>query len=124
MAIPKKGLRTITVQGKKFGWISSGTDNGVYIVVVALPQRTGRKLVWGTAYYYRPPEPIPDRSGQNTAGYGYKNITTITPYIVRQVIDHALQQGWDPDTPAKDWFFLKKETVIDLRLPEGPVVKM
>lgn len=123
MALPKKGLRKITVLDKKFGWISTGTDGGVYIVVVALPQQNGRKLIWGTGYYYRPPEPFFDASG-NKIGEGYQNLTTITPYIVRQVIEHALQQGWQPDQPATDAFYLHEDTVIDLRLPDGPIVKM
>jgi hypothetical protein len=123
MALPKKGLRTITVKHKKFGWISTGTDGGVYIVVVALPQQNGRKLIWGTGYYYTPPEPDFNAQGKQI-GVGYKNLTTITPYVVRQVIEHALEQGWKPGETATDPFYLHKDTVIDLRLPDGVIFRI
>lgn len=123
MALPKKGLRTITVRNKKFGWISTGTDGGVYIVVVALPQQNGQKLIWGTGYYYTPPSPVFDASG-NQIGFGSKNLTTITPHIVRQVIEHALEQGWKPGVTATNPFYLQKDTVIDLRLPDNTIFRM
>lgn len=108
MAFSKKNKRRITVNGKNYFWYAWGDDCGINLLV-RLDVREGQKLLCLFDYY-------PHNS--------ISNHFVITPYIVRQVIEYGLQQGWQPLETKPDLHLGHIDDKIDLRLPQNSVFKI
>lgn len=87
MALPKKNSRTININDTEYCWIASGNDDIIFLIV-CLKQSPGQKLV---------------------ALFNYTIIVEnniievqITPAIVKQVIEYAIKNGWNPHTKGKE----------------------
>ncbi|HEX5746848.1 MAG TPA: hypothetical protein VFZ09_11445 [Archangium sp.] len=73
MGLAKKGTRLMTVEGARFRWVvAPGDEPGLGIVVEAADSPGQRMVTW--------------------VDHG----TTISPWLVREAILHALAQGWSP----------------------------
>jgi len=73
MALAKKGTRLMTVEGARYRWVVAPNDEpGLGIVVEAEDSPGQRMVTW--------------------VDHG----TTISPWLVREAILHALAQGWQP----------------------------
>jgi hypothetical protein len=73
MGIPRKGTRLIAVDGHRYRWAVAPNDEPGFGVVVELADPPGQRLLtW----------------------LDHGNI--VTPRVVRRIILHGLQHGWDP----------------------------
>ncbi|HZH77795.1 MAG TPA: hypothetical protein VEY88_17345 [Archangium sp.] len=73
MALAKKGTRLMTVEGARYRWVVAPNDeSGLGIVVEAEDSPGQRMVTW--------------------VDHG----TTLSPWLVREAILHALAQGWQP----------------------------
>jgi hypothetical protein len=87
MAIPKKGLRKIVVNGQHYQWIAKGND-GYIDLIICDSTRKGQLLRTSFHYYHTlmPKE------------WGYHIVPgsqfVITPSVVEEVIVYGLAQGW------------------------------
>ena len=73
MTLPTKGSRTIEVDGVVYRWIVS-PDSGFMVVVVEAAKLQGQRV---EAYFDYANEPV-------------------TSAMVREIIKHALSNGWEP----------------------------
>lgn len=105
MAFNKKKRRKIIVDDKEYFWIATG--NGGWIDLCISSEIIGSpKLL--TEFDYKHPV-----DNKNIA-----NQFVITPYIVSQVIEYAISQGWKPFEKGKD-FELNVDDKIDLRFDKN-----
>jgi hypothetical protein len=113
MALPKKGLRTITVNNDRYAWSATGSDYGINLII-ALLGKEGQIL--STLFDYHPPAADSYYSfvGQPL---DEEQHFIITPIIVRQVIEYALQKGWNPQVKGPHFHPAGKGHLI-LRLPK------
>lgn len=73
MALAKKGSRLMTIEGARYRWVVAPNDEpGLGIVVEAADSPGQRMVTW--------------------VDHG----TTISPWLVREAILHALAHGWQP----------------------------
>lgn len=73
MALAKKGTRSMTVEGTRYRWVVAPNDEpGLGIVVEAADAPGQRMVTW------------------------VEHGTTISPWLVREAILHALAHGWQP----------------------------
>ncbi|WP_426277310.1 hypothetical protein ACN9MN_18030 [Chryseobacterium sp. S-02] len=86
MALPKKTSRIITVNNIEYSWMASGNDDIIHLIV-CLNENPGQKL---------------------HASFDYVNVienvvieVQITPSIVKQVIEYAIDEGWNPYIKGK-----------------------
>lgn len=93
MALPKKGLRNITVDDVKYAWAASGNDG--YIGLSIIPVKQQNRLITA-AFDYHSKVTSEWVSPDGIKGQALKQQIVITGYIVRQVILHAIKNGWDP----------------------------
>lgn len=93
MALPKKGIRKINVNGEDYSWIASGNDDFIQLL---------------TQFDYH--------SIKSTTDNSLKQRLIITPNIVRQVIDYGLKQGWTPEKRANDLCLGFLDNKIDIKL--------
>lgn len=112
MALPKKGLREITVNNVRYAWSATGNDEYIGLTVISL-DKEGQLLSTGFNYhtevaggYYFFEGQISDRPP-----------FIITPGIVRQVIEYALLKGWKPLVRGPHFYLADKGQLI-LRLPK------
>jgi hypothetical protein len=111
MALPKKGLRKITVDNVRYAWSATGNDNYIGLIVISLDKEgqvlsTGFDYNTGVTGYYSFAKQILDRQP-----------FIITPGIVRQVIEYALLKGWKPLVKGPHFYLADKGQLI-LRLPK------
>lgn len=105
MALPKKELRKITVDNTRYAWSATGND-GYINLSVALLNKEGQILSTGFDYhlpvigdYYSFEEPSLIQNEQHFI---------ITPGIVQQVIEYALQKGWTPHVKGPHFHLANK----------------
>lgn len=82
MGLAKKGTRLITVERERYRWVVAPNDEpGMAIVVEAADVPGQRMVTW------------------------VEHGTTISPWLVREAILHALSQGWQPQVRAPERVF-------------------
>jgi hypothetical protein len=86
MALPKKGIRKINVNGQDYSWIASGNDGFIYLIICSSSGH-GQKLLTQFEYH----------SFKSPTDNCLKQQLVITPSIVKQVIEYGLKQGWTPE---------------------------
>lgn len=115
MAFPKKGLRKITVNGTRYAYRVTGND-GFIGITIGLLNKEGQ-LLTGTFSYHANKITNFNRECSVNSWTHYQRIK-ITPDTIRQVIECALKEGWNPEI-EKGQFFLKNiDEKIDLNLKE------
>ncbi|MFZ4796237.1 MAG: hypothetical protein ACOYMA_02015 [Bacteroidia bacterium] len=82
MAFPKKGTRKINIDGCDYSWIASGNDGWIDLII-CLTNGTGQKLFAQFSYH----------SFKIPTDTYTKQQLSITPSIVRQVIEYGLKYG-------------------------------
>ncbi|MCG7521280.1 hypothetical protein [Ruegeria sp. Ofav3-42] len=93
MAIPRKGTRTITVEGEDFRWLVrrkatfSQTDYGSGKIHIAIENAT----VKGAKLHIETDRPHPK-------DWGTLKVEPVTPADITRWISMAVQMGWDPKT--------------------------
>jgi hypothetical protein len=116
MALPKKGLRKITVGTAPFAWSVTGNDYCISLTI-ALSNTSGQLL--STAFSYHSVKVGESRSEHSGTVQHLKQQIKITPGVVRQVIDYALAHGWQPFEKTGQFHLPNIENHIDLRLNEA-----
>jgi hypothetical protein len=112
MALPKKGLRKITVDNVRYAWSATDNDEYIGLTVISL-DKEGQVLSTGFSYH----------TGVTDGYYSFEEQTSdrqpfiITPGIVRQVIEYALLKGWKPLVKGPHFYLADKGQLI-LRLPK------
>ena len=114
MALPKKGLRKITVNDCRYTWSATGNDEVIHLSILSL-DKPSRLLTTMFGYHSKVTGNLHDATGK-VIGYSAKQQLIITPYIVRQVVQHALDQGWNPKEEGSQLCLPNIEEMIDLRL--------
>ena len=79
MAIPKKGSRTITVNDHTYRYKVTGND---FVIDLAIES---------------------DESQGQLMSVGFLYTNSITPGVVRKVIEYGLEKGWTPTKRAKNF---------------------
>jgi hypothetical protein len=110
MTVPRKGFRRITVGNVKYWWKTAGEDYGISLIIAG-ESREGQVLTAGFDYHHKLIKE--DHDG----GKWYKQQITITPFMVRQVIELGLKNGWKPDVKGEN-IYLDIEGKIEIRLRE------
>ena len=107
MAISKKGLRKITVDGEVFYWrirkkISHDEKhNDQYGIPVF--HENGGQLIFIFPGFCR------------SRGYGRKSFQSVTPAIIRQQIERAIKSGWNFRMPGKPISLVKDQLSTDTK---------
>jgi len=112
MALPKKGLRKITVGNFRYAWSATGNDDFISLSIVPFDNE-GQLLSTAFGYHAKTVSVSHSADGRRTTSTIQQLI--ITPYIVRQVIEYALLKGWNPRKKGPQ-LNLPVEEAIDLRL--------
>ena len=102
MTIPKKGSRTIIVDDTTYRWMVTGNDM-VIDVIIEEEDAKGQKLLSGFDYHNETPE---------------RKITAqkrkVTPEVIKKLILHALESGWEPSAQGKPDFAVNGELVVPI----------
>lgn len=112
MAFNKKNKRKITVGGQKYFWKTKGNDDWISLTVMTDIEGSSR-LLCNFDYHQIPV------NFENKNGFKFTALTdqfVITPFTVRQVIEFALSQGWNPFEKGTDINLFKIDDKIDLKL--------
>lgn len=88
MTIPQKGSRTINIDGIKYRWTVS-PDSGYMWLIVEQTEASGQRLEAYFEYH-----DVHESGGQTGRITGQRR--SISPTIVRDIIVHALANGWKP----------------------------
>jgi hypothetical protein len=104
MALPKKDRRKITVDGHPYFWIASGNDDFIHLIICSA-NVPGQKLLAQFNYH----------SFRFTTG-NLKQTLSITPFIVRQVIQYGINSGWTPEKRSSELWLGFLDNKIDLKL--------
>ena len=102
MAIPKKGSRTIEVDGATYRWKVTGNDM-VIDVIIEQDNLKGQKLRATFDYHNETPE-----------GKIKKQERLITPGVIKELIVFALKNGWVPGQNGKPDYGLDGEKVVPI----------
>ena len=114
MAFSKKKKRKIVVNDNEYYWSATGNDGWISLCVMTEIQGSSR-LLCALDYHH-----IPIESQINGRNVTYlTDQFVITPYTVRQVVEHALSIGWKPFEKGKDLFLGRIDDRIDLRLDKN-----
>lgn len=113
MALPKKGLRKITVDEMRYGWSATGNDGWISLTVAPL-NNGGQILTTAFNYHHKVVEEGISENGGTWRSLEQQLI--ITPYIVRQSIQYALKKGWNPSEKGPQFTLAGIENHIDLRI--------
>ena len=116
MALPKKGLRKITVDNFRYAWSATGNDDFISVSVAPL-DNVGQLLSTAFDYHSKATAPLIREDGL-LIGFAYEQQLTITPYIIRQLIQHALSVGWNPTAKGPQFNLRSVEDLLDLRLSD------
>lgn len=100
MGLAKKGSKTITVGSRQYRWRVS-PSSGFLDVVVEDAGGAGSRISVCTDYR--------DIDSESTV--------QITPSTVREFIEQALHQGWDPAAPGKPRRFHLRGGAIEEQAP-------
>lgn len=113
MALPKKGLRKIIVDDFRYGWSATGNDGWISLTVAPLDNE-GQILTTSFAYHSKVIE-----KGETEDGVKWQKLKQqliITPNIVKQVIEYALKNGWNPIEKAPQFRISHMDDKVDLRI--------
>tara|TARA_R110002050_G_scaffold110544_1_gene222885 strand:+ start:103 stop:426 length:324 start_codon:yes stop_codon:yes gene_type:complete len=88
MGIPKKGSRTIMIEGHEYRYVVSGND-GTIDLIVESNQSAGQKLI--VSFDYTP----------KVYGFNLSHTNQMTPEIVRKTIIYSLRNNWKPISKNK-----------------------
>jgi len=113
MALPKKGLRKITVGDFRYAWSATGNDGWISLSVAPLDNQG--QLVTTAFGYHSAVTGISEGPNGNKITHTKQQLI-ITPHIVRQVIEYALKDGWNPAKPGPQLNLRNVEAKLDLRL--------
>lgn len=112
----KKKKRKITVEGNIYYWSASGNDGWIQLTVMTEVASSPKLICYFG--YHQDEEPF-ERAG--IRGVRLSNQFVITPYTVRQAIEHGLANGWTPFQRGKDLELGHLDDEIDLRLDRNKV---
>lgn len=110
MAFNKKNKRPITVTDQRFYWSVTGGDGYISLMVMTEAHGSGR-LSCNFDYHQ-----------DETKHEGYSTLSNqfvVTPYIVRQAIEHGLKSGWQPFEKSPNLSLGPLDDKIDLRLDQN-----
>lgn len=93
MTLPRKGSRTITVDGCDYRWVVSA-DSGFMLLVVERDNGTGQRMEASFGY------------GDRDGGQDHE----VTPAVVGRAIALALQEGWRPNGTGMPFRLADAET--------------
>ena len=113
MALPSKGLRKITVGKSRYAWSATGNDGWISLIIAPL-SNPGQLVTTALGYHSKATSSTQTPDGRQIIHT--KQQLIITPYIVRQVIECALQEGWNPKEKGPQLVLHNVEGKIDLRL--------
>ena len=102
MTLPKKGSKTITVDDTTYRWMVTGNDM-IIDVIIEQDKVKGQKLLSGFDYHNETPD------GNITA-----QKRKVTPEVIKKLILHALNSGWEPSAQGKPDFGVNGEEVIPI----------
>lgn len=94
MTLPRKGARSVTVDGQRYRWIASGND-GTIDVTIQVADGSGPMIhaYFTYAGVWKPRDSNSyslDRQGR-----------AVTPEVVRSTIRWALEHDWDPHAAGR-----------------------
>lgn len=115
MALPKKGLRKITVDDFQYAWSATGNDWGIGLTIAPL-KNGGQILITVFDYHHKLVQESETIDGIKVQSYEQQFI--ITPYIIRQVIQYALDNGWKPKEKGPQFNLGQMDHKIEIRLKE------
>jgi hypothetical protein len=113
MALPKKGLRKITVGNFRYAWSATGNDGWISLSVAPLDNHG--QLVTASFDYHSAVTGISESPDGSKITHTKQQLI-LTPHIVRQVIEYALKEGWHPTKPGLQLNLRNVEDKLDLRL--------
>ncbi|MCC3456464.1 MULTISPECIES: hypothetical protein [unclassified Microcoleus] len=90
MALPQKKSRSITINEEKYRWLISRDDYGGIGLFIELYQNPAQKLTTAFSYDYQ----------------------VVTPVLVREVILHALAQGYTPHKKGQNFGLPKNSPLV------------
>lgn len=94
MAMPKKGSRSITVDGVKYRWVASGNDGYLELFVELFEKPASILRLWFGDYEHTlVPEVYDDGTRSLRCA---KQGTIIFPAVVSAAIRAGLRSGWEP----------------------------
>ena len=102
MTLPKKGSRSISIDGCEFRYKVSGND-GWIDVLIELEAGRGQKL-----------KAVFDYHTELSEGGMRHQERKVTPSIIRQLIQHALSIGWQPEVGGEADLLVDGEVVAPL----------
>jgi hypothetical protein len=111
MAFPKKSKRRIVVDGHLLYWSATGSDGCINLLVMSDFKQSGK--VFASFDYHQIKVPRTIDGCEHTS---LIDQFVITPYIVRQVAQLALSQGWKPVEKSNNVQLGRVDNKIDLRL--------
>ena len=111
MALPKKGLRKISVDNILYAWNTTGNDGFINLSIIPI-KKQDRLLKCTFEYHSKEISTSMTESGIEISHYIQQ--IQITNYIVRQVILFALNNGWSDKAKIMNLFDMNKK--IDLRI--------
>ncbi|MBC8111863.1 MAG: hypothetical protein H7Y04_12450 [Verrucomicrobia bacterium] len=112
MALPKKGLRKITVNNIRYGWSATGQDGGIGLSIIPLHHES--QILIATFGYHSKEKAYQMKDG--SIAFSDKQQFIITPFIVRQVIEYGLNSGWNPEKGKSIINLGSMDDKIDLNL--------
>jgi hypothetical protein len=113
MAIPKKGLRKISVGNSTYGWNASGNDGWINLSI-GLLDHSGQLLTASFGYHHNAIENF-NKDG-TVKSWSIKQRFVITSGIVKQVIEYGLLKGWRPQEKGSQFNLGYLDEMIDLKL--------
>lgn len=116
MALPKKGLRKITINNFHYAWSATGNDGWISLSIAPLDNQ-GQLVTTSFGYHSAATGVFYTSDGSKTVHTEQQLI--ITPHIVRQVVEYALKQGWNPAKKGLQLNLHNVEDKLDLRLQNG-----
>ena len=113
MALPKKGLRNITVDGEQYAWSTTGRDGSIGLSIIPLKHQN--RLITASFSYH---SKVTDESASPTGDKikAMKQQVIITGYIVRQTILYAIAEGWKLTGDTAVWNLGTMDEKVDLRI--------
>lgn len=115
MAFSKKGKRKITIGKDVFYWIHKFQDEALRLIIMT-EEKTNSRLICDFSYknlniYFweliKEDDFYKDKGLWITEG-------VLTPWVVRQVIDYGLENGWKPFEKGKDFLVKDIEANLDI----------
>ena len=116
MAFSRKNKRRIVVDSHLLYWSVTGGDTNIHSSILSPVEKSGR--VFAAFDYHHIRVPVVNN------GQEYVRLTNpliITPYTVRQVVQLALAQGWNPQEKSDNLCLGFVDEKVDLRLHQNRV---